>query len=120
MDTNSLVLRVKGRLKCSRLDCMRMGMARRNSLDSSYLHTVVVVDVVGSVVDDNSTDRMGMVTVVVVAGMDTGDLDRLVAELLIVFSSLALGDRQTAAEIHECVAVVVHPFHFVRAKLCST
>lgn len=118
MGTNSLVLRVKDHSKCNRLQGMRMGMVRRSNLDSSYLHKVVVGDVDGSavvvvVVDDNSMDRMGMAMV----GMDTGDLDRLVVELLLVFSSLVLGDRQTTGEIHECVAFEMHPIPFVRAKL---
>lgn len=113
MDTNSLVHRVKVHLKCNRQYCtdymgMRM-MVHNSNLDSSYsnndvlvLGDVVVVDDAG-VDSDNSMDYMDTVM-----DMDKYDLDRLVAVLLVVFSSPVLDDKRTMDEIHEYVAVALH------------
>lgn len=90
-------------------------MVHSNNLGSSYSNNAVLErDVDDNVDDDNSTDHMDMVMDM----MDNGDLDRLVAELLIAFSSLALDDTQTMDEIHECVVVALLLLCFVWAKLC--
>lgn len=116
MDTNSLIHRVKDHSRDSRRYCMDMGMdmVHNSSLDNSYLRIAALDDD-----DDNGDNCMDHMDVVGVgAGADKDDLDRFVVELWHAAWLLVLDDKQTTAEIHEYVAVVLDSMNFVRVKLC--
>lgn len=121
-DTNSLVQRVKGHLKCSRQYCkhMDMDMVRSSIRGSKHLNSAARNDVVvGNIDASMSMDHMDMVMEVlevlevieviqVMEHMDKSDPDRLVVGVLIVFALLALGDKRITGETHGYVAVAPH------------
>lgn len=113
MDTNSLVRHVKDHLECIHHQCMDMDMdmVHSSNLDSYSYSRNAALDVDDDV--DNSMDHMDKEM-----DMDKDDLDRLMAALLHVFSSLVLDDKQTTDEIREYVADALYLLNFAWAKHC--